>query len=56
MVYSLYEMKSESPDGIASRINLESAKMYKCPKCGRLIVFWDRRGNEPIFYNPEPNE
>ena len=26
---------------------------YKCPHCGRLIVFWDGLENIPSFYEPE---
>ena len=56
MIYSLYGSKAESTDEIVSKINLQSVKMYKCPSCGRLIVFWDRHNNEPTFYDVEPAE
>jgi len=27
--------------------------VYKCPDCGRLIVFWDGLSHVPRFYKPE---
>jgi hypothetical protein len=28
----------------------------KCPKCGRLYVFWNGSGSEPEVYKKEDNE
>ena len=39
-----------------SKIALEGILMFKCPACGRLIVFWDKPKNEPTFYLAEPAE
>jgi hypothetical protein len=30
-----------------------SKYVYKCPYCGRLIVFWDGLEQKPRFYKPE---
>ena len=30
-----------------------SFEAYRCPNCGRLAIFWEKRGNSPTFYLPE---
>ncbi len=46
------EIRSESPlEKLGFYFDLASFESYKCHKCGRLIVYWEK-GN-PIFYKPE---
>lgn len=54
MVDSLYGMHVSSSDEIVSKIAIEGVLMFKCPACGRLIVFWDKTKNEPTIYALEP--
>ena len=56
MVDSLYGKKVESPDEIVSEVQLKGTPLYKCPACGRLIIFWDQNDPWPTFYLPEANE
>ncbi len=56
MVDSLYGAPVSSPDEIVSKIAVEGLLMFRCPACGRLIVFWEKTRNEPTFYAPEPIE
>jgi acetone carboxylase gamma subunit len=30
--------------------------VYRCPHCGRLLVFWDGLQRVPLFYQPELSE
>src|SRR5262245_29262346 len=48
---TLYGAKVESSDDIVSEIFLRTTHVLKCPKCGRLLVFWDRK--QATFYLPE---
>ena len=56
MVDSLYGTQVSSADEIVSKIALEGVMMFKCPACGRLIVFWDKSDPWPTFYQPEIKE
>ena len=56
MVDSLYGAQVASPDEIVSKVALEGVLMFKCPACGRLIIFWDKTKNEPTFYVVDPTE
>jgi hypothetical protein len=33
---------------------VRNREVFSCPKCSRLIVFWDRDG-EPTYYTQEPH-
>ena len=45
------EAKDEADVGFA--ILSASKHLYKCPYCGRLIVFWDGLDQQGQFYKPE---
>lgn len=42
-----------SGDDVVSEIFLRTAYVYKCPKCERLLVSWDRK-NKYRYYRPDP--
>jgi hypothetical protein len=45
--------KDLSGDDVVSEIFLRTTHVYKCPKCERLLVDWDRK-NEYRYYRPDP--
>jgi hypothetical protein len=41
-----------SGDDVLSEIFLKNPRVYKCPKCERLTVFWKKE--EGRYYKPDP--
>ena len=41
-------------DGLvdAEKMNLAASHAYRCEDCGRLWIFWDGHGAEPVEYVP----
>jgi hypothetical protein len=39
-----------------SRIQMESTLGLKCPRCGRLWIFWNGLSNLASCYKPEPEK
>ena len=39
---------------LVTAIDVKTPEMYKCSRCGRLAVFWERGALEPMFYVKEP--
>lgn len=50
---SMLAREGEDPADINFAILRAATHLYKCPHCGRLIVFWDGLEYEPRFYKPE---
>jgi len=44
---------SEDDAEVGYAISSAAKLVYKCPHCGRLIVFWDGLEHQPLFYKPE---
>lgn len=41
---------------VLDAIDEQTAVMYKCPVCGRLVVFWERSNAVPDIYLLEHDE
>lgn len=52
VIDTFYE-STESSDDTLIKLSRAGNQVYRCSKCGRLIVFWDRDKNVASFYSLE---
>jgi len=50
---SLYSAPSGAAEDFIERFRRVSQQVYKCPYCGRLLVFWNK-DQKATFYNLDP--
>ena len=51
--YDLYGTKLTTGDDLITELFNRSAQVFKCDKCGRLMIFWNRGQVKADVYKPE---
>jgi hypothetical protein len=48
------ELADFSDDAPLRELHPHMKAMIRCPRCGRLYIYWNGDNSEPVVYAPEP--